>query len=103
MKLLEAITSIKNAIDASAAAKSDSAWQAAVSAAGLVLEDGGRHGGLSIDEDYVATFGPLEVRVKHTMRDTSKAFAVGPDRTRVRLDLIHDGKVLDCYTNGYED
>lgn len=101
MKLLEAITSIKNAIDASAEAKSDSAWQAAVSAAGLVVEDGGRHGGLSIDEDYVAAFGPLQVRVKHTMRDTSKSYSPGPDRTRVKLDLIHDGKVLDSYTNGY--
>jgi len=103
MKLLEAITSIKNAIDVSAEARSDSAWQAAVGAAGLVLGHGGRHGGLSIDEDYVGKFGPFEVRVKHTMRDTSKSFSPGPDRTRVTLDLIHDGKVLDSYTNGYED
>ena len=102
MKLLEAITSIKSAIDTSAEAKSDSAWKAAINAAGLVVQ-GDEKTGLYIDEEFVGSFGTFNVRVKHTCRDTSKTFSIGPDRTRVTLELIQDGKVVDSYTNGYED
>ncbi|MGV1793562.1 hypothetical protein [Rhizobium sp. A37_96] len=100
MEIIEAIVSIKAAIDTSVAAKTDSAWKSAVSAAGLVSQ--GDKGVTSLDESYIATFGPLQLRVNHTWRDTSKSFQLGPDRTKVTLDLIHNANVLDRYTNGYE-
>lgn len=100
MKLLEAIITIKAAIDVSAAAKTDNAWRDAVTKAGLVSE--GDKGTTGLDETYVATFGTVELRVRHTWRDTSKTFSPGPDRTRVALELRQGGKAIDTFTNGYE-
>lgn len=100
MKLLEAITSIKAAIDASAAEKSD-LWKSTVLKAGLVSQ--GDKSTTGIDETYVATFGKAELQVRHTSRDTSKTFQPGPDRTGITLTLIHGGTTLDSYTNGYEE
>lgn len=100
MKLFEAIETIKTAIDASSSAKTDTAWKSAVDKAGLVSQ--GDKGLTGIDEDYVAAFGGLELRVKHTWRDTSKTFSPGPDRTVVKLDLVLNGKAVDSYSNGYE-
>ena len=100
VKIIEAIATIRIAIDESATAESDSAWQSAVRAAGLTSQ--GDEGNVGIDEDYVGTFGPLELRVKYTWRDTSKTFSLGPDRTRVRLEICHGNTVLDSHTNGYQ-
>lgn len=101
MKVIEAIASIRAAIDVSAEAKNNHAWRSAVTTAGLKSQ--GDTGTMGIDEDYVENFGPLEVRVKHTMRDTSKPFSIGPDRTRITLSVSLNGAKLDSYTNGYED
>lgn len=101
MKIIEAITTIRTAIDTSAEAKSDGAWRSAVTAAGLQSQ--GDKGSSGIDEDFLGTFGPLELRVNYRWYDTSKTFQPGPDRTRVILEVRHAGKVIDSYTNGYED
>jgi hypothetical protein len=100
MKIIDAITTIRSAIDACAETQDDHGWQSAVAAAGLQSQ--GDKGKAGIDEDYVGTFGPLELRVNYTWRDTSKAFQLGPDRTRVKLELRQNGTTLDSYTNGYE-
>ncbi|NEJ94345.1 hypothetical protein [Rhizobium ruizarguesonis] len=100
MKLLDAITTIKAGIDTSAEAQDDLAWKAAVEKAGLVSQ--GDKGTTGLDETYSATFGPLELRVRHTWRDTSKTFQIGPDRTKLTLDLVHGGTSVDSYSNGYE-
>jgi hypothetical protein len=98
--LIDAIRNIRTAIESSAATGSDASWLAAVKAAGLQSQ--GDNGTTGIDENYEKAFGPVTLRVKHTWRDTSKTFAPGPDRTRVRLDVIVDGAVIDSYTDGYE-
>lgn len=100
MKIIEAITTIRNAIEASAFSESNGAWQSAVAAAGLQSQ--GDKGDMGIDEDFVGIFGGLELRVKHTWRDTSKTHQPGPDRTRVKLEVRQNGVTLDSYTNGYE-
>lgn len=98
--LIDAIRNIRAAIEASAADESDGKWAAAVGAEGL--QSRGDKGTMGIDEDYEKAFGPVTLRVNHTWRDTSKTFAPGPDRTRVRLDVVVAGTVIDSYTNGYE-
>ena len=101
MKIIEAITTLKNAIDLSVSKKSDAPWQIAAQNAGLASS--GDNGTIGIDEDYVGTIGHFEIRIKHTCRDTSKPFSLGPDRTRIRLEILHNGKEIDNYTAGYED
>jgi hypothetical protein len=101
MKLIEAISTIRAAIDRSSEAKEDGAWARAVEDAGLKSQ--GNKGALHIDEDYLGDFGPLQLRVNWTCRDTSRTFSPGPDRTRLTLQVLHQGAVLDSYVNGYED
>lgn len=101
MTLIEAISSIKAAIDASASNQTDHHWKSAVSAAGLISQ--GDVGNTGIDESYQAAFGQYELKVRHTWKDTSRTFQIGPDRTRVELSLVYSGKVVDSYTNGYQE
>ncbi|SRR5258708_1624753 len=101
MKIIEAITTIKAAMEKSAAERTDSAWQEAMTSVGLKSQ--GNKAQIGIDEDYVGIFSGLEVRLNHTWRDTSKAFAPGPDRTRLLLELRQGGSVLDSYKTGHED
>jgi hypothetical protein len=58
---------------------------------------------MGADERYLATFGPLELRFTYRWYDTSKAFSIGPDRTRLTREIIGSGKVLDEYRNSYDD
>jgi hypothetical protein len=100
MGLIQTIAALKAAIDKSAADETDSAWHSAVRDAGLQSQ--GDKGDMGIDETFVGTAGGLTIRVRHTCRDTSRPFSMGPDRTRVRLEVVDGEKVLDSYTNGYE-
>ncbi|WP_322965658.1 hypothetical protein [Sphingomonas fuzhouensis] len=100
MGLIQTIAALKASIDKSAEEETDSAWNSAVQTAGLQSQ--GDKGDMGIDETFVGTADGLTIRVRHTCRDTSRPFAMGPDRTRVRLEVVDGDKVLDSYTNGYE-
>lgn len=46
----------------------------------------------------------LEVKLKIESHDTTKTFGpIGPDATRIDLDLLQDGRPIGNYTKGYRD
>lgn len=100
MGIIEAIAMIRAAIEQSSQQQDDAVWESAVAAAGLAPQ--GDKGQAGVDQEFLGTFGSLNLRVRHTCRDTSRTFSLGPDRTRVRLELRQGDVVLDSYTGGYE-
>lgn len=100
MKLAETVTELKSAIDRSAEEQSDGPWQVAAERANL--ESQGDVGTTSLDESFVGHVENAKVTLQHTWRDTSKTFSPGPDRTRLRLTVEIDGKVVETHVNGWE-
>ncbi|WP_417264232.1 hypothetical protein [Celeribacter sp.] len=100
MMLIEAICTIKDAIDRSSAEADDGPWLSAIGKAGLVAQGNTRQG--AIDEAYTAHFGDIELRFRHYWRDTSRTFSPGPDRTTMTLTVLSQNKAIDSYSKSYD-